>query len=129
MSNIRNEQRHHVIIMHDCSGGANFKEEVNIPFVPDEVILRNVNFRYIDGGNDYVGLFQVRCNMLLNPLCSLYNNCNYSPQTVFPLGKSVNTTWKFEITTMFGGEAFFLDASNNRFFDGLLSLTLEFVKY
>jgi len=127
MSSEQKVQRHHALILQDCDNAPTFKKDIHCPFVPDEVIIRNVSFKL---DNNRVGIWKITCNIVNEPLASIYDGCNYCPMNIFPLGKSVNTTWKFEITDLYDRIAFLLDDSDEPIpFDGFLTLSLEFVKY
>ena len=125
--------RHNMTITQKLETSNSWSTKVFVPFDPDYVVLKSLNYfngvvRYdVDGTingdtvNAELSLAVLNCPMLntTGPIISFMDRTVSTPNLTFMLnGKSVNTSWSFAVT----------DISGNESSSGHLGFTLEFVK-
>ena len=121
------EVRKNVFIFADLSvdpvnnpnGGKDFSRTINIPFIPDEVIARNI--AYTNDGTES-GVSYVWTNLVDdNYLGSVMDGASISPQQIFTLNKPISGNYQFKILGV--------DGDFDETAEGDLFISLEFVKY
>lgn len=110
-----------------------FSFPVNVEFVPDEMVVRQITF---GGDNTRTGIFFVYTNMIGNYIGSFYDSSTCAPMITYQLGKPVGSNIKFDIhnninyngnnpvpmVNLVGPVPAVINS-------GILSIHLEFIKY
>jgi hypothetical protein len=125
--------RQHFLIRADLTNGTKFDYGINLQFIPDEFIVREVNYNcnngergtfYVktdllkDGNNSTLCMF----NFSRNDASNVYVNHVSTPNSIFNLSNVTNKgTYNFQIFDS-------LDTNNPPTLNGDLLIHLEFVK-
>ncbi len=112
--------RKHVIIFYDFNNDGTILQNINLPFHPDEVIVRQIS-NTGDAGSSY----RVRTNLIQDfggdaYLCHVFGNSVVCPQITHVLNTWTNQTYRFDFINN-------LDVLG--VMGGVVSIHLEFVKY
>lgn len=121
------EVRKNILIARELDDSSTFTATINIDFIPDEVIIKNIIFTledpdaaqnwntsiYTDLVSDYIGSFS-----------DAPSGNSVTPNLVFTLRRPINRLYNFSIQAVNAGGTMIL---YNR--SGDLTLHLEFVKY
>lgn len=98
--------------------GPVWKQFINLDFVPDEMIVRSITYRY-DGTEPNQGF--IYTDLVKDSILGTYmDGSTNNPQSVFPMKKQVKGQFLFQAMS----STSVLDGG-----DGVLFATLEFVKY
>ena len=94
-----------------------FTSKINLNFVPDELIVRQLAYRAFNAETDVYLLYS---DLVSGYLGTFIDASSASPQTTFPLTNFSNNTYTFSVQTAPGVSA--EDAA------GILCVVLEFIK-
>ena len=98
--------------------GPEWYQFLNVEFIPDEVIVRSISYRY-DGTEPNQGFLTT--NLIKDSIIGTYmDGVTHNPNSVFPVKRQVKGQFLFQARS----SSTLLDAG-----DGVLFAILEFVKY
>ena len=116
------KQRYNHVFNHSVATGATFTSNVYVPFIPDEMIVREVSYNGVNAGETDKNIL-VWCDFL-NQVVAVTTDLSVSvPQSIFDIGKSVNGLWKFECRQISG------DLVNPVNTGKQLTILVEFLQY
>jgi hypothetical protein len=111
--------RKHVTLFYDFNNDGTILQNINLPFHPDEVIVRQIS-NTGDAGTSYL----VRTNLIQDfgdaYLCHVFGTSVITPQITHALHTWTNQTYRFDFINNLGAIGSLT---------GVVSIHLEFVKY
>jgi len=115
------ERRYNFIIKSTLGASGKFTQTINCPFIPDEMIVRVID--YLNNATEPGISFLSQNITPLNDIISSFSDgLSLSLQAVYTINKPVNGLYTFTITDVNGN----LVTANRA---GVMTLLLEFVKY
>jgi len=111
--------RQNVLIVRDLNTGGEWYENINIEFIPDEVIVRSIGYH---NDKTETELGYISTNLVKDNRIGFYGDGLVSnSQQTFTLDKPVNGRYLFQLILADGT----IDAASA----GVLMISLEFIKY
>lgn len=101
-----------------ASGNIEFK---NVPFKPDEMVVRSVVYSGGTAATD-INPASFWLELVNDHVCQFTAGCNFAPLTTFIVNRDVNASWRYNFFANTSGT----EATTN---DGRLMVGLEFIKY
>jgi len=117
MSNIA--ERQNVLIYRTLANPNEWNEQINIDFIPDDVIVRSI--MYLGPAVPEPGVSFVRTNLVKDNIIGSFDDSSvHNPQQYFTVNKPIKGAFNFKIVNNDG-------TIGNR--TGQLHIALEFVRY
>ena len=113
------EKREVYNLFQDLNGVSSFSKKIFLNFIPDELVVRYVNYFSAAGGEGNVTM--LASDLVGGNLCSFSDISFISCDTHYPINKPIYSVYNFQLLNSAG------NLINTR--TGSLAVGLEFVKY
>lgn len=119
--------RHIVFIEHSLTSGLNFRRWIDVPFNPDEMIVRQVNYanpevKDGDSWDDEPGVFVMDSSLVTGRIATWQSQITVTPQVTFSMHqRQVRGEYDFRIQRF--------NAPNSTPPAGYLCVILEFIRH